>query len=350
MQKLRKIVYPLSVLYGWVTGIRNFLYNKGILTSSTFETPTIVVGNLSVGGTGKTPQIEYLISMLQDNYKVAVLSRGYKRNSKGFQIADENSTADSIGDEPYQYYTKFSKIVIAVDSDRRNGIEQLKKMNQKPDVILLDDAFQHRRISGGMNILLTAYDDLYVYDTMLPTGNLREKKSGASRAQIIIVTKCPDDITQENMDTITRHLNVSERQQVFFSKIIYNEKLSGSKALSVDQMREMEVLLVTGIANPKPLTDFLDSRQVNYNHMKYADHFAFNNKDITEIKAVFDSFTTNNKLILTTEKDYVRIFGRLKNIYFLAIKTSFIKGQNLFDKEILNYVGKSTRNGSISKK
>ncbi len=172
---IRKILYPFSLLYGIITGIRNFLYNKNILKSTLFKIPTIVVGNLSVGGTGKTPQIEYLIRLLQNEYRIAVLSRGYKRKSKGFIIADKNVTADIIGDEPYQYFQKFLSIIVSVDANRRKGIQQLKELKSPPDIILLDDAFQHRRVEGGFNMLLTSYKNLYVDDVMLPTGNLREK-------------------------------------------------------------------------------------------------------------------------------------------------------------------------------
>jgi tetraacyldisaccharide 4'-kinase len=196
MNFLRKIVYPFAVLYGIITSIRNFLYDKNFLKSTKFKTPTLVVGNLSVGGTGKTPQIEYLIRLLQNDYKIAVLSRGYKRKSTGFIIADENASVELIGDEPFQYFKKFKNILICVDTDRTNAIQQLEKLENPPDIILLDDAFQHRKVDGGFNILLTDFNNLYVNDSMLPTGYLRENKSGAKRAQLIIVTKCPKTLSE----------------------------------------------------------------------------------------------------------------------------------------------------------
>ncbi len=197
MNLIRKIVFPFAILYGLVTSLRNFLYDAGILKSFSFNLPVIVVGNLSVGGTGKTPQIEYLIRLLSDKYKVAALSRGYKRKTTGFILADANANAEIIGDEPFQYYTKFPNIQVAVDADRKNGIEQLLSNSRQPEVVLLDDAYQHRKVKAGFYILLTSYNELYSDDFQLPTGNLRENRSGAKRANVIVVTKCPSDLSKE---------------------------------------------------------------------------------------------------------------------------------------------------------
>jgi tetraacyldisaccharide 4'-kinase len=196
MNFLRKILFPFAVLYGFITSIRNFLFDYRILKSYSFPIPVIAVGNLSVGGTGKTPQIEYLIRLLSNKYKIATLSRGYKRKSEGFILANATSNAEILGDEPFQFYKKFPNIQVAVDANRKNGIEQLLSQSNKPDVILLDDAFQHRKVKAGFYILLTAYNDLFINDFMLPTGNLRESRSGAKRADMIIVTKCPRDISE----------------------------------------------------------------------------------------------------------------------------------------------------------
>ena len=190
---LRKILFPFSILYGIITAIRNYMFDVGFLKSYSFETPIIVVGNLSVGGTGKTPQIEYLIRLFSEKYQVATLSRGYKRKSEGFVLANASTVVEEIGDEPFQFFSKFKTIQVAVDINRKNGIEQLLSQPQKPEVILLDDAFQHRKVKAGFYILLTSYADLYADDWMLPTGNLREYRSNANRAQVIIVTKCPHD-------------------------------------------------------------------------------------------------------------------------------------------------------------
>ena len=257
VKTLRKILYPVSIIYGAIIKVRNYLYNKQIFKSTKFEMSTIVVGNLSVGGTGKTPQIEYLIRLLRASFEVAVLSRGYKRKSKGFVLANETVNAEIIGDEPYQYYQKFSTIKVAVDADRVNGIEELSRLEEKPEVILLDDAYQHRKVEGGFNILLTSYNNLYIDDKMLPTGNLREQVSSAKRAQVILVTKCPNNLSEDAQLNIIQKLKPKHNQTVFFTCIEYDAKLKGSSELLVEDLKSYEVLLITGIANPVPLTQFL---------------------------------------------------------------------------------------------
>jgi tetraacyldisaccharide 4'-kinase len=341
---LRKILYPFSILYGAITSARNYLYSKNILKSAKFEIPTIVVGNLSVGGTGKTPQIEYLIRLLQNQYNVAVLSRGYKRKSKGFIIADENASAELIGDEPFQYYQKFKNIIVCVDADRVNAIQQLQKLANPPQVILLDDAFQHRKVAGGFNILLTPYNDLYINDTMLPTGNLREKVSGADRANLIIVSKCPSIISEEEQFEITKKLTPTLYQTVFFTSINYENELQGFSKVNLLEPENAEVLLVTGIAKPDPLLNYLKEINIKFEHLKYADHYHFNSKDLIEINKRYNSLKAKNKILLTTEKDYVRIFDKLKNLNYISIKTKFINHKNDFDNIIKTYVEQSSRN------
>jgi len=331
-------------LYGLITSTRNYLYDVAILKSVHFKTPTIVVGNLSVGGTGKTPQIEYLIDLLKNDYKVAVLSRGYKRKSKGFFMADGNVSAEIIGDEPFQIHLKYPEIIVSVDADRTNGIKQLEQLEIPPQVILLDDAFQHRKVQGGFNVLLTTYANLYVNNAMLPTGNLREKASGADRAQVIIVTKCAADISEKEQAKISKELQPKENQQVFFTTITYDTQLKGASIIDLSDMADFEILLVTGIANPTPLTEYLKKRRLNFKHLKYPDHHHFNLNDIGEINSVYDSLTARNKIILTTEKDYVRIFGKLKNLHYLSIKTTIITHKNEFDNLIKNYVEQSSGN------
>ena len=326
------------MLYGLVTSIRNYLYNKQVLKSTQFKTHTIVVGNLSVGGTGKTPQIEYLIRLLQNDYKIAVLSRGYKRKSKGFIIADENVTAEIIGDEPFQYYQKFPTIIVSVDGDRTNGIHRLEQLENPPEIILLDDAFQHRKVRGGFNILLTSYEDLYIDDTVLPTGNLREYKSGAKRAQVIIVTKCPDNLSEAAQIEISKKLNPTLKQEVFFTTIKYDNELKGASAINLLDLEKTEILLVTGIANPIPLTEYLTNQKIKFKHLKYPDHHHFNSKDISKINSTFNLLGSTNKIVLTTEKDYVRIFAKLQKLHYISIKTKFINHKNDFNNLIKKYV------------
>lgn len=346
MNKLRKILYPLSLLYGEVTKIRNKAYDNEVLTSVSYDFPVIAVGNLSVGGTGKTPQIEYLIRLLQKDYQIAVLSRGYKRKTKNFQIADKNSTAETIGDEPLQYYRKFEDIVVAVDADRVHGIAELQKLDSVPDIILLDDAFQHRKVKAGFYILLTPYNHLYVDDSVLPTGDLREKKDGAKRAQIIVVSKSPSNLTNDNQFNTAKKLNPELNQTVFFSTIDYADKIiSKSDKKSINDLSDYKVLLITGIAKTKPLTDFLKGKNIHFKHMNYPDHHDFSTKDLKNISTEFEGLDSDKKIVLTTEKDYVRNFENFRNkVYYLPIKTKFIANERDFNQLIKDYVQKSIRN------
>lgn len=335
---LRYLLFPFAILYGWITSVRNFLYNNGILKSFSFEVPVIAVGNLSVGGTGKTPQIEYLIRLLSSQYKVATLSRGYKRKSEGFVLADANSSAEILGDEPFQIHEKFPNITVAVDANRKNGIEQLLHLHEKPEVILLDDAFQHRRVKAGFYIMLTAYDDLYCNDWMLPTGSLRESRSGARRANMIIVTKCPKDISEIAQQNIKQKIGLDV--PLYFSFIDYDEKVyNETESKSVEEIKSVDKLLLAGIAKPEPFFGYLQSG--NDEQLVFPDHHHFTENDYQTIED-----KANNKLIITTEKDYVRLKNQhLKaTVFYLPIKSSFILDSDHFDKTILNYVGTSTRN------
>ena len=296
MNLLRKLLFPFAILYGLITSIRNFLFDKGILKSYSFDLPVIAVGNLSVGGTGKTPQIEYLIRLLSDKYKIATLSRGYKRQSKGFILADANSSATILGDEPFQFYKKFPSIQVAVDADRKNGIEQLLSQSNKPEVILLDDAFQHRKVKAGFYILLTSYGDLYSDDFMLPTGNLRESRSGAKRANVIIVTKCPFNLSPDEQNNIKKKLKVAENQKLYFTFIAYEEFVYGeNRKINVNEIQSAAKLLVAGIAKPEPFFAYL--QDTNDVCLSFPDHHNFTDKDILEIKNL-----AQNNIIITTEK------------------------------------------------
>lgn len=339
MMLLRKILFPFSILYGIVTSLRNFLFDKGILKSYSFDLPIIAVGNLSVGGTGKTPQIEYLIRLLSPKYKIATLSRGYKRKSEGFVLADDNSDAAILGDEPFQFHKKFPDIQVAVDANRKNGIEQLIKLSQ-PDIILLDDAFQHRKVKAGLYILLTSYGDLYADDFILPAGNLREIRNGAERAKIIVVTKCPPSLSAKEQDRVQKKLKIDSDQRLCFTSIAYDEFVfSEEKQFSVSEIKDVDKLLLAGIAKPEPFFAYLQSE--NDVILRFPDHHHFTEKDIQEIKN-----KAQDKKIITTEKDFVRLKGKLPDsqLFYLPIKSSFISGSEDFDKTILNYVGKSSRN------
>lgn len=340
MNLLRKILFPFAVLYGFITSIRNFLFDNGILRSYSFDVPIIAVGNLSVGGTGKTPQIEYLIRLLLPKYKIATLSRGYKRQSEGFVLADPSSNAAILGDEPFQFYTKFNTIQVAVDADRKNGIEQLLSQTNKPEVILLDDAFQHRKVKAGFYILLTSYGDLYSDDFMLPTGNLRESRNGAKRANIIVVTKCPASLSLEEQNKIKTQLQLQSNQELYFSYIDYDDSIySENITMKVSEIKNVDKLLLAGIAKPEPFFGYLQSK--NEECLTYADHHHFTENDIINIKN-----KSKNKIIITTEKDFVRLKGsiRKEQLFYLPIRSSFLSASEDFDKTITNYVGTSTRN------
>ena len=347
MSKLRKILKPISLLYGEVVKMRNKMYDNGMLESIKFDIPTIVVGNLSVGGTGKSPMIEYLIRLLKDDYKIAVLSRGYKRKSKGFQLATSKTTVAEIGDEPMQFYKKFKNIIVAVDAKRVNGIQQLKALKNPPEVVLLDDAYQHRKVQGGFNILLTPYYNLYVDDSMLPTGDLRENIDGAKRAQAILVTKCPSNLDEMQQFEITKKLDLDLKQTVYFTTIAYDDYIYGENKIKLSDLKDYNIVLVTGIAKTSPLTNFLKQQNISFKHLKYKDHYNFADKDLYKIKQEFYKIKAEKKLILTTEKDYVRTFdNKDENVYYLPIKTAFIETieEKGFKNKIKKYVEQSTRN------
>ncbi len=338
---MRKILLPFSLIYLLITAIRNILYNKGLFKSYSFSLPVIVIGNLSTGGTGKSPMTEYLIRLLKDKYKLATLSRGYKRKTKGFVLADNKATALTMGDEPYQFYTKFSDITVAVDADRVNGVNRLLELNEKPDVIVLDDAYQHRRLKAGFYILLTAYSDLYADDYLLPAGNLRERRAGAKRADVIVVTKCPSALTLQEQEAVIKKLKPLKAQQVFFTSIGYDDHVySETGKIAVTEVKQQQNILVAGIAKPKPFFDYVMGSDDIIK--PYPDHHDFTEREIAELTALAES-----RIIITTEKDYMRLKGRIPagKLHYLPIKTVFLNNGGQFDKTILDYVGKSTANG-----
>ena len=322
---LRWILSPFSLLYALVLGVRNLFFDINIIKQTSFDIPVIAVGNLSVGGTGKTPQIEYLIRLLEDEYTIAVLSRGYKRKSEGFVIANDKTTVEEIGDEPFQFFKKFQKIIVAVDTNRVNGINQLLKTNSKINLILLDDAYQHRKVKARFYALLTSYDNLYTKDFVLPLGDLREAKSGAKRANAIIVTKCPVGITQVEKNAIVDEIKPTKFQNVFFSSIAYDNVIHSNKSsLGLKEIVDYDVVLITGIAKPEPLLDALNSIGIKFTHLNFPDHHNFSPSDIDTINETFDKLKNAKKLILTTEKDFTRLSNSIENIFSLGIRTSII--------------------------
>lgn len=331
MKVLRFLLFPFGLIYWLVTRLRNFFYDKGFFSSYKAPIKVIAVGNLSVGGTGKTPQIEYLIRLLSENYKTAVLSRGYKRSSKGFVLADQNTNVQELGDEPFQFFLKFKNINIAVDANRENGIKNLLKLEHSPEVILLDDAFQHRKVTADVYVLLTTYADLYSDDFILPVGNLRESRIGAKRAKAIVVTKCPSVISEAEKQKIIEKLNPSKHQQVFFTTIKYDEYVYAVDSKhKVTEIQSTAKVLLAGIAKPQPFFDFLKNQQDVL--LKYPDHHNFSDDEIASIKS-----KANGKIIVTTEKDYVRIREKFdKNqLFYLPIKTSFLADRAAFDELIV---------------
>jgi tetraacyldisaccharide 4'-kinase len=338
MREMRKLLFPFSLLYGLVTGIRNFLYDNGIFKSVEFNVPVVAIGNLSVGGTGKTPVTEYLIRLLSPTCKVAVLSRGYGRKTDGFILAGNASSAQAIGDEPLQYFLKFPEISVAVDANRARGISRLLS-EIKPDVILLDDAFQHRKVKAGFYILLTAFGDLYCDDWLLPAGNLRESKIGAKRVDVIVVTKCPPQLTPGAQDEIRGKLKPEIHQQIFFTSVDYDEHAIGADGkIDVETLRAKHKTLLAGIAKPKPFFDYLrGSRDML---LEFPDHHDFSGKNLALIRE-----KSAGNPIVTTEKDYVRLKGSgLENVYYLPMRARFLGDAGAFDKTIHDHVRKNTAN------
>jgi len=333
MPNLRKLLYPFSVIYHGITQVRNTLYNENLLKSQSYELPIIAAGNLNTGGTGKSPMIEYLLKIIGKNKKVATLSRGYKRESKGFQLVHVNDSASKVGDEPLQFKNKYPETFVAVDANRREGIAELMKFS--PDVILLDDAFQHRKVKAGFYILLTTYEDLYVNDLILPAGNLRESASGASRADVILVTKCPEDLSEEKMKEIEKQLKPLPNQKIFFSAIGYSDKIFSIKdSMDLENIRRKTFTVVTGIANPRPLLKYLQKNEIAFNHLNFPDHHNFTDKEIKKLQSLSE--------IITTEKDYMRLKDRLPadKLFYLPIQVHILKNREQFNSQVLSFINK----------
>ncbi|GAB2767607.1 tetraacyldisaccharide 4'-kinase [Salinimicrobium soli] len=333
MLKARKLLYPFSLLYDGITTLRNKFYDNGIFESQSFDLPVIAVGNLSVGGTGKSPMVEYLMHLLEEQYRVASLSRGYKRSSKGFLLLNGKESAAEVGDEPLQFKLKFPQALVAVDEKRAHGIKELLKLKTPPEVIILDDAFQHRKVKAGFYILLTSYSDLYCDDLVLPAGNLRESSTGAKRADVIVVTKCPIGLSPKEQETLKNKLQIKRGQPVFFSSIAYSKEIFGeAEPLPLKELQKRHFSLVTGIANPKPLLDHLQKEGLKFEHIAYPDHHNFSTSEIEQLQ--------QKELILTTEKDFVRLkeYIPADKLFYLPIATHFIGDREKFEEAILSFV------------
>ena len=352
---------PLSWIYGLVVDIRNQMFDWGILKSRSFDTPVISVGNITVGGSGKTPHVEYLIRLLNQHIKVAVLSRGYKRKSKGFVLADNDTPMSQIGDEPYQMKQKFPDIYVAVDKDRCHGIDTLLNNEATKDtgVILLDDAFQHRYVTPGINILLVDYHRLITHDALLPAGRLREPVSGKDRADIVIVTKCPKDLKAIDYRVLTKTMSLYPYQNLYFTYIDYCNlhKVWGEDELRLDDLSETNVLLLTGIASPQQLLVDLKEKCQTLTPLSFPDHHQFTEQDILKINDVYSNLS-EPKIIITTEKDTTRMKtvtslddNAKDNTYVLPIKVAFLQKQEpMFNNKILSYVQKNSRNSILVKR
>jgi tetraacyldisaccharide 4'-kinase len=350
LKSFRILLLPFALLYWLGISIRNWLYKKNILKSASFGLPLICVGNLSVGGTGKSPMVEYLVSNLKDKFKVATLSRGYKRKTKGYALANENTTALEIGDEPMQFHQKFPDVPIAVGEERIFAIPQLLHDKPETQAIILDDAFQHRSIKAGLNILLTDYNNLFTRDFYLPTGDLRDSKSSYKRAEIIVVTKCKPDLSELEKQKVINEINPMPGQLIFFTAIDYGQLYHISSNISFTLDAKTEVLLVTGIANPRPLKRMLEEHSSSYQMLQYSDHHIFTIDDLNEIKQKFKKIETTNKIILTTEKDAVRLIKFTNELtelplYVIPVRHQFLFEEGgSFDKTVANFIQNFSQN------
>ncbi|QZE13320.1 tetraacyldisaccharide 4'-kinase [Halosquirtibacter laminarini] len=356
------ILIPLSWIYSIVTYIRNLLYDYNLINSTEYSQPIISIGNITVGGTGKTPHTEYLIELLKQKFKVATLSRGYKRKTSGFLEVTNESTAQEVGDEPLQMKTKHKDVIVSVDEQRVRGIDILlsKEKELCPDIILLDDAFQHRKVNPGLHILLTDFNRLITRDHILPYGRLRESARERYRAQIIIITKCPRVIKPIEERLIIKELDIKPFQSLFFTTLKYGflqPALKNQKGVE-HSLKGKEILLFTGIANPTPLVDYLKSQEAEVTLLEFPDHYQFKKSDFENIVNQWEKLSSQEKLILTTDKDLMRVkdieglpLAIEENLYTIPLEIEFIgENKNYFDTKIMRYVSENTSNFNISTK
>ncbi len=333
LKPVRIILFPFSLLYLAAIIIRNWFYDKNILPSSSFAMPIICVGNVAAGGTGKSPMVEYLLQKLGTQYKLSTLSRGYKRKTKGYALANTSSTALEIGDEPMQFYQKFPHVAVAVGEERVLAVPQLLHDRPETQAIILDDAFQHRAIKAGLNIVLTDYNNLYTRDWYLPTGDLRDERRSVQRADIVVVTKCPAELDDSKAYEIKNELALLPHQQLFFSTIRYGQLYHIIQGSNYMITNDVEVLLVTGIANPKPLKRLLTDVAGTYEQLVFTDHHIFTIDDLNEIRRRFEEMDTEHKIILTTEKDAVRLKKFEQELQALPFFVIPIEMRFLFDDD-----------------
>ena len=360
--KINRWLRPLSFLYGLGVELRSQLFELNILKSRSFTTPVISVGNITVGGTGKTPHVEYLVRLLSKEAKVAVLSRGYKRKTHGYQLADKDSTMRDIGDEPYQMKLKFPNIEVAVDANRCEGIDHLinDEQTKDTDVIILDDAYQHRYVKPGINILLVDYHRLIIYDELLPSGRLREPIESKKRADIVIITKCPDSLNPIDYRVLTKAMKLYAYQSLFFTSLHYGAPylLFGGDETRVPKKQNSDVLLLTGIASPEQMIDDVQPNVKSLKPLTFPDHHAFSPRDIEKINNAFAAMPQESRVILTTEKDAARLRNVSglseevkQRLLVLPVEVKFmLDGEEIFNDKIISYVRKNSRNSILVKR
>jgi tetraacyldisaccharide 4'-kinase len=352
------LLYPVSLIYGAVTGIRNFLYDKNLLKTVEFSLPVICVGNITMGGTGKTPHTEYIAHLLGSRFRVAVLSRGYKRKSEGFRFVEINSTAAESGDEPLQIKRKLPSVIVAVDSNRINGINRILRDKPGTEVIILDDGFQHRRIRPGFSIVLSDFRKLFLHDHLLPYGSLRESWPNIRRADLLLVTKTPADSDVERK-TIAGELAGEGIGNIFFTSIGYLDPVpvfTEYPDQGVNSFPGAEAVVVTGIANPEPFIGYLKGILSDIVHLSFPDHHDFSEKDINAITLAWHELKPAARYLITTEKDAVRLreFSNIEEeirraSFFVPVSIGFPDGnQEDFNNLITSYAGKNRRNNSVS--
>jgi tetraacyldisaccharide 4'-kinase len=340
MRAFTAILFPFAVLYDVITSARNRLYDLAIKPSASFEVPVISVGNLNVGGTGKSPMIEHLIRLLSNSYRVATLSRGYKRKTKGFKIAGSDDSALTIGDEPFQFYNKFAgKVIVAVGEERALAITNILQESTDTNVILMDDAYQHRRVKPAFQILLTVYDQLFFDDFLLPAGRLRESKTGAKRADVIVVTKCPDTLQVEEMILIEKRIHQYSQKPVFFTTIHYSAPVT---LVGSTEATSNNVILVTGLANADHLKKYVAKNYRLLHHFEFRDHHIYSAADLQEI---VERAKVLNATIITSEKDAMKlmvpeylVMMSGVSCFYLPIEIGFLKSGRDFDEMVLNAV------------
>lgn len=335
-----KLLYPFALIYGAVAAFRRWMYRRGLRKAYQAPIPTIGVGNLSVGGTGKTPHVEYIIRLLPEHYKIATLSRGYKRKTKGFVLANDidpqQLSAEMIGDEPLQFFTKFPHIKVAVDENRTEGIQQLLQRCPDLQYIILDDCYQHLQVKPDLNILITEYAAPYALDYPLPAGRLREFRSAARYADMVIVSKCPENLTEQQRAEMTELLKLQDNQQLFFTTMRYGELTALNECGKQLQISpQTEVVLLTAIAHPEPMIKYLSEKFNIIHHYRFPDHHYFSAEEIAEIKKTYFSEKNQNRILVTTEKDSMRlIYGTLsKHLETIPLFSLPIEPYFLFQDE-----------------